>query len=110
MTKEQYEQISEESQNQFAESLQEWFEILIQIEADRDDFGGTPHEFSDQSFFNVTWLFTHVLMNKMWFTPEGKRELSMEEKSTLVENAGRELREFIIKYTTLDMHELAKIN
>jgi len=91
-----------EFQNQFAESMEQWFEMTLAFDIGQEQSGITPEEYEDETLLYSTKVFSHVVMNKMYFTEEASAE-----KLNNAEAFGKELRQLIKKYTLKDTHDLA---
>ena len=96
----------QELQIQIEQSLENWEETLWIFDAAIEENGVTPNAYSDKSLACACKIFSHVVMNKMYFTPEGEREGI--DKMELADSFGKELREVIKKYTLKDSHDFYK--
>ena len=61
--------------------------------------------YNDEDLFNITFTFSHILLDIVWTTNE---QLSIDEKSELVETIGKAIRELILASTGKDLHIITK--
>ena len=89
-----------EVQIHISDALKEWSDIMLEIEA-----RNKAHllHYNEQDLVNAMYIFEHVLFNVAIhngsITPENV------DKAT---EMGRDLREYVKKYTGLDTHEIVK--
>ena len=89
-----------EVQIHISDVLKEWADIMLEIEARNKAY---MLHYNEQDLVNAMYIFEHVLSNiaihNGSITPE------TIDKATQM---GKELREYVKKYTGLDTHEIAK--
>jgi len=64
-----------------------------------------PLPYTDHLVAEVTHIFTHVLMNKMWEKQE-KEDMANEEREDDAFRVGSKLHELIKDFTDIDTHTL----
>ena len=89
-----------EVQIHISDVLKEWADIMLEIEARNKAY---LLHYNEQDLVNAMYIFEHVLSNVAIhngsITPENV------DKAT---EMGRNLREYVKKYTGLDTHEIVK--
>lgn len=89
-----------EVQIHISDVLKEWADIMLEIEARNKAY---MLHYNEQDLVNAMYIFEHVLSNVAIhngsITPENV------DKAT---EMGRDLREYVKKYTGLDTHEIVK--
>jgi hypothetical protein len=82
--------------------------ILEEIENTLWDFeanGGLKQEYSIDGFRAAIKIFMSVLMDKIWELQENEK-MDIQDRLSMVERAGEDIRELIKTYTNIDCHEL----
>jgi hypothetical protein len=83
--------------------LKEISDSLWEIDARPDD-RQRPYEYSQDALASSTKIFMSVCMDRFWKLHEQKGT-SIEDRSTLVSEMGSDMRNLIIKYLGVDMHD-----
>ena len=69
------------------------------------DFGENKPNYTNRDFFNVLIIFRNALMDKI-FDNQNYIEMSLQDKEQMAINFGYDLRDFIIKYTGLNISKI----
>ena len=67
--------------------------------------GENKPNYTNRDFMNCLIIFQNALMDKM-FDNQNYIEMNFEEREKMAVNCGHELRDFIIKYTGLDVSKI----
>lgn len=65
----------------------------------------THQNYSDKDLFNVTFIFSHVLLDVMYTV---NNKITGKQKMKFAKSCGEEIRELIYGYTDKDMKKIAK--
>lgn len=65
----------------------------------------TKPNFSNRDFMNIVIIFQTAIMDKM-FDNQNYDKMNIEDRETMAENCGKDLRKLIYSYTNLDTHEI----
>jgi hypothetical protein len=84
--------------------LEEIENALWEFEA---DYPNIPHMFTKNGFRASIKIFMSTLVDNMW-KEHIKKDLPMKERAKLAEQAGKDIRTLIKKYTDIDSHDLYK--
>ena len=79
--------------------------ILKELASTTLEFSEHKPEYPKESMLDATLIFQSVLMDQMYNYNKG---LPLDKHLEIVELAGKEIRELVLKYTWLDLHKLAK--
>lgn len=63
-------------------------------------------DYNEKDLENTMHIFMHIF-GSLLFKKVQEDKMSLEDGSQLAANAGDELRQFLIKYTGIDMHKVA---
>ena len=66
---------------------------------------GEKPNYSNNDLLNTILIFQTALMDKL-FDNQNYLNMSLDDRCTMAENCGAELREFILKYTGLDTFKI----
>ena len=66
---------------------------------------GEKPNYSNTDLVNAVIIFQTALMDKL-YDNQNYLNMSLDDRCIMAENCGAELREFILKYTGLDMFEI----
>ena len=69
------------------------------------DLGENKPNYTNRDFFNVLIIFQNALMDKM-FDNQNYIEMSLQDREQMAINCGYELRDFILKYTGLNISKI----
>ena len=69
------------------------------------DFGENKPNYTNRDFFNVLIIFQNALMDKM-FDNQNYIDMNYEERAEMAINCGYDLRDFILKYTGLNLSKI----
>ena len=69
------------------------------------DFGENKPNYTKRDFFHVLIIFQNALMDKM-FDNQNYINMNLEERGKMATSCGHELRDFLIKYTGLDVSKI----
>jgi hypothetical protein len=67
-----------------------------------------PHKFTTMGFRAAIKIFMACLMDKMWIKQE-KEKVDFKIRLDLAEQAGKDIRALVKKYTDIDSHDLYKV-
>jgi len=82
--------------------------VLVEIEDtlwEHDLNVGTPPEYSIIGFRAAMKIFMSVIMDKMWEL-QANENLTMEDRTKMVEKCGADVRALVKTYTNIDTHDL----
>lgn len=68
---------------------------------------GTPPNFTNDGLRAATKIFASCLIDKIWNLQEDEN-MSMEDRSAMVEKAGNDLKKLVKIYTNIDTTDLYK--
>ena len=69
------------------------------------DFGENKPNYTNRDFMNALIIFQNALMDKM-FDNQNYIDMNLEEREKMAVNCGYELKDFLIKYTGLDVSKI----
>jgi hypothetical protein len=84
--------------------------VLVEIEDTLWEFeyhNASKPNYSIDGFRAATKIFMSVMMDKIWEL-QSNEKMDMDDRIKMVETVGRELRDFVKKYTDIDTVELYK--
>lgn len=87
-----------EIQVHIGDALEQWADIMLNIEADNKAF---MLHYKEKDLLNATYIFMHIMSN----IGIHNGTINNEVMGTA---SGNELREYIKKYTGIDTHELTE--
>ncbi len=81
--------------------LEEIENTLWEFEANE----GKKPEYTIEGFRAATKIFMSVLLDKMWQLQQDEK-IDIQDRVTMAEKAGKDIREIVKVYTDIDCHEL----
>ena len=96
----------EQRQNPYADVLNEIENGLWEHDLRVEEGIAAPYSYTHESFRACLKIFMSGMMWKLWENMEGT---AVQKKAGKAEEMGNEMRNFILKYTGIDTHELYNI-
>lgn len=86
--------------------LSQLTDSMIDREIDEERKGINPN-YSNKDLFNATFIFSRLIMSKM-FNLQESEEIHIDDRLSMANAFGSQLRSIIHTYTGIDMHEVAE--
>ena len=86
--------------------LSQLTDSMLEREIDEERKGINPN-YSNKDLFNATFVFSRLIMSKMFKLQESE-EIHIDDRLSMANAFGSQLRTMIHTYTGIDMHEVAE--